>query len=194
MAANPRIDSLIQAITTLCAAEDARTSAGSLLQETVLGAEPEDVLALFQALLALNVAMAPSPPSLRCIVVPAKSLTDWWLIERAEHDGREWIEETAWGGSYRRSARLGSADIEGTSAEMLALAEAIEKGESAYFKRCAAERMAHGYLLSSPRNSDAPTLVSFEHARALAADIRAKIGGEPPPTQAPRSAGEVQDG
>lgn len=112
---------------------------------------------------------------MKCILVKSENLEDWFLIERAEHDGREWLEPTDYGYSLRASSRLGGADIEGTAEEMLALAAAIEDGKSESFKRCAARRSAYGYLMSSPRNSIEPTLITFYEAKELAADIRAKL-------------------
>lgn len=104
-------------------------------------------------------------------------IPDWYLIERAEHDGRSWIEyDGDGGGRLCISARITNADIEGPSGEMLVLARAILAGLSVHFHRCAAEHTDFGYLLSSPRNSTNPCLVSFEVARALAQQILALFG------------------
>jgi hypothetical protein len=105
-------------------------------------------------------------------------LDDWYLIERAEHDGREWFEVDPARPNcafLQRSARLGDADTEGTAAEMLAIAGAIETGGSAAFLRCAAERTETGYLIGSPRNSSELTPVTFADAGGLAAEIRGKL-------------------
>lgn len=116
-----------------------------------------------------------------CIAVKSDALSDWWTIERAEHDGREWEEDGDAQGfsSFRwcRSARLEPYTcIEGTSAEMLALAEVIEEGSEAHFKHCAVETTTDGVLLWSPRNSNGrKTLISRNDALLLAADIRSKV-------------------
>jgi len=112
---------------------------------------------------------------MKCVLSKCDSIDNWWLIERAEHDGRRWFERTEFGAALRCSSRLGNADIEGTGEEMLAIASAIERGESEDFRRCAAERTSDGYLMSSPRNSLEPTLISHEEAADLAADIRRKV-------------------
>lgn len=80
-------------------------------------------------------------------------LDDWWVVQPC----------------------LGNADIEGPSAEMLAIAAAIETGTSASFMRCAATHTQTVYLVCSPRNSTEPTEISHDDARALAAEIRAKV-------------------
>ena len=120
---------------------------------------------------------------MKCILVksdPDNPDYDWYCIERAEHDGREWMRRTGPNSqAFMRSARLGEGDnnycIEGTAFEMLAIAEAIEQKKSARFKRCAATFAMEGYEMESPRNSRAPVLVSHSEASELAADIRQKI-------------------
>lgn len=115
---------------------------------------------------------------MKVVLVRSENLTNWWLIERAEHDGREWMEmRGANVMAFMRSARVSDADVEGDATEMLAIADAIQRGESVYFRRCAAERTPNGYLLSSPRNSTRAELITFEEASALALDIRAKLAG-----------------
>lgn len=112
---------------------------------------------------------------MKCILIKSDNMDDWYLIERAEHDGRHWMEPTQYGMALRCSSRLGNADIEGTSAEMLVIAQSIELGQSASFKRCAAEHTPDGYAMSSPRNSMEPTLITHAEAKELAADIRGKL-------------------
>lgn len=112
-----------------------------------------------------------------------EGMTDWYLIERAEHDGREWLEpfKDGYGGSLQCSSRIGNADIEGSLADMVALAMAIkltpafgvDAATAVSFKRCAVKATADGVLLWSPRNSDEPTLVTKERALALADQILA---------------------
>lgn len=94
---------------------------------------------------------------------------DWYVIERAEHDGRVWLEPIGPNASALMcSSRIGNADIEGTYAEMVEIARAIKSGGCASFKRCRAETTPEGVLLCSPRNSLKATLVALPRALALA--------------------------
>ena len=109
-------------------------------------------------------------------LIVVKLFDDWYVIERAEHDGRVWLEPTDSGGAaLRSSSRFSDADVEGTAAEMLAIAHAIDAGTSARFKRCAV--MVHGshVELWSPRNSTARGVVSLEDGTELAREIREKV-------------------
>lgn len=112
---------------------------------------------------------------MKCIVKKSEWLDDWYVIERAEHDGRQWFDPCEGGMIFRTSSRLTGADIEGTAAEMLAIATAIETGESFCAKRCQSARMDTGYAMMSPRNDERATIITFEEATELAADIRAKV-------------------
>lgn len=88
------------------------------------------------------------------------SMDDWYVIER-EHGGR-----------------ICGADIEGTAEEMLAIADAIECGESFAAKRCAVSRPIDGAVeMMSPRNSIKPARVTLADAKALAAEIRRVLAG-----------------
>ena len=120
--------------------------------------------------------VAVKPEDIRCIAVKSDVMDDWWVIERAEHDGRGWLEPTEYGGmSFQCSSRISDADIEGYGVEMLAIADAIEKGERASFKRCAVAPVEGGFKLWSPRNSQRPGVITKERAIDLAADIRKKV-------------------
>jgi hypothetical protein len=116
------------------------------------------------------------------ILVPCEvtTFTDWWIVERAIHDGREWEEYSDDGMSAFscRSARIVDGDIEGPGYEMRAVAQAIEQDRSVRFKRCQVTWTASGYLMSRPKGGSAPVLVSHDIARHLAADILRKIGHE----------------
>lgn len=86
------------------------------------------------------------------------AMDDWYVIER-EHGGR-----------------ICGADIEGTAEEMLAIADAIECGESFASKRCAVSRPVDGAVeMHSPRNSIKPARVTLTAAKALAVEIRRVI-------------------
>jgi len=101
---------------------------------------------------------------------------DWYVIERAEHDGREWLAPTGYGSRFMRSARISDADVEGTGCEMHAIAGAIEARGSFHARRCAVWLEEGGFRFESPRNSSEPGgLVTMEHADELARLIRAEV-------------------
>lgn len=110
---------------------------------------------------------------------PDEPGADWWTIERVEHDGREWmapIPGSLGSMQFMRSARPSDSCIEGYAAEMIAIADAIQKGESASFKRCAAELVGDHYELYSPRNTQGDhAILTMEEAHELALDIRTKL-------------------
>lgn len=108
---------------------------------------------------------------------------DWFVIEWAEHEHRYGLKMLSPGCmAMTWTGRVADADVEGTAAEMAAIATAIERGESANFYRCEAQAQLDGsYLLSSPRNSQEPARISAAQARHLAAEIRKAL---PPPPAA----------
>lgn len=107
----------------------------------------------------------------------SENMGDWYVIERAEHDGRIWLEMDPDGrtGSVRCSSRFSDADVEGDSAEMLAIADAIVSRTSASFKRCAVNVTGEVVSFRSPRNSQMPGLVSYATAVALAELIYSQL-------------------
>lgn len=118
-------------------------------------------------------------------VTPGENIRDWYVIERAEHDGRSWIEwDGEGGGSLMLSSRIGNADIEGTHAEITELAKGILARRNVSFKRCAVSLDTTGNVLSVllwlPRNSLHSTRVPFDRASALAYLILAM---PPPPPE-----------
>jgi hypothetical protein len=118
----------------------------------------------------------------RLQLVKCEHLDDWYTIELAEHDGRTWLERTGSNVmSARYSGRISDADVEGTAAEMLAIAAAIESRKLVSFRRCAVAWEDMNVALWSPRNSQEIGFVSHAEAIELAADIRAKLGGSQPP-------------
>jgi hypothetical protein len=101
-------------------------------------------------------------------------MTDWYLIERAEHDGRAWIEEVSPNVSELRcSSRFSDADVEGYGDEMLAIADAIESRGSVRFKRCAVNATSEPVTFCSPRNSRVDGECSLAEADSLVVKIRA---------------------
>lgn len=103
-------------------------------------------------------------------------LDDWYLIERAEHDGRSWLEPIGPNATALRcSSRFSDADVEGTGAEMLAIADAIERRDRVSFKRCAVNARADPVTFCSPRNSRTDGECSLAEADELVALIRASL-------------------
>ena len=104
----------------------------------------------------------------------SEGMDDWYVIERAEHDGRIWIAD----GALQCASRFSDADVEGTAAEMLAIADGIERRTETSFKRCAVSFQTDGVHFDSPRNSQRDGVCSLEEADALAAKIRTALGGK----------------
>lgn len=103
-------------------------------------------------------------------------IDDWYVIERAEHDGREWMEKIdEHSYSFQTSARFSDADVEGTKEEMLAIANAIRKRSYVSFKRCAVHARHESVEFWSPRNSQNAGVVPLEDAIALADEIEKKF-------------------
>lgn len=110
---------------------------------------------------------------MKLTVKKSEHLDDWYLIERAEHDGRIWTEEVEPDMHVLRcSSRFSDADVEGHATEMLAIADAIEKRGEASFKRCAVDARCEQVTFRSPRNSEEDGVVPYADALALAAEIR----------------------
>lgn len=105
-------------------------------------------------------------------LVKCDGMDDWYSIERAEHDGREWVEQTAPNClDFMCSCRVSDADVEGTREEMLAIADAIRERRYVGFKRCAVDFKGEEVHLWSPRNSTKPGVVSLADADDLAEQI-----------------------
>lgn len=73
---------------------------------------------------------------------------------------------------------VGGAVVEGTFAEWAEIADAIQRGDSKRFTRCAAVREADGgYRLFSPRNSqDVEAWMTPDEAAAFAASVVNQVG------------------
>jgi len=113
----------------------------------------------------------------RLVMVKSAHMGDWYLIERAEHDGRQWLERTAPGCmAFRCSSRISDADVEGPAEEMLAIADAIEQRDSVSFRRCAVRVVGDRVFFSSPRNSQRDGETSLAYADELVAQIRRELG------------------
>lgn len=112
----------------------------------------------------------------KVVCVASKVLPNWFCIERAEHDGSTELVETAANCySVRYAGRISDADIEGTGAEMLEIADAIDRRSSYGAKRCAVEVTSSEVRLWSPRNSSHPGVISLSEADELAKTIRQLI-------------------
>jgi glycine/D-amino acid oxidase-like deaminating enzyme len=120
--------------------------------------------------------MRSEPLDVPLTVTKSDWLDDWYIIKRAKHDGRNWVERRDGHGALMCSSRINNADIEGTRAEMLALAKAIKAGGSASFWRCGVTTTPDGVLMCSPRNSTDSTLVATARAMELADQILALQG------------------
>lgn len=119
------------------------------------------------------------PAETRLTLVKSDCIEDWYLIERAEHDGREWFEQTGPNTfALRMSARLGNADIEGSAAEMRAIAKAIREHDYTSFRRCAVDARStkKPTRFWSPRNSIGRGEVPYADALALAEEIDRALG------------------
>ena len=104
-------------------------------------------------------------------LVRSGALDDWYCIERAAHDGREWPEPTKYGAALMRSARISDADVEGQCYEMLGIASAIKSRGRYSAKGCAVRMDAGRAYFWSPRNSQREAWVPLAVADALADQI-----------------------
>lgn len=102
-------------------------------------------------------------------------LDDWWLIERAEHDSRVWVEPTKYGTALMCSSRVCDADIEGSPGEMLEIADAIERRGEFHARRCAVHVRGADVHFWSPRNSMKHGVVNLEEADELVTVIRSVL-------------------
>lgn len=112
------------------------------------------------------------------LTIRESTIEDWYVIERAEHHGRMWLEPLPGGGmALRYSGRFSDADIEGSAAEMRAIAKAIRDRTSVSFRRCAVVANAGDTVeFSSPRNSMRPGITTLAAALDLARKIEELLG------------------
>jgi len=110
-------------------------------------------------------------------LVKSEGMDNWYRIERAEHDGRQWLERTGpHQMALRCSSRFSDADVEGTAFEMRAIAQAIKARRAERFKRCAVTIDGESVAFESPRNSTVPGIVTLAEADELAHAILAELG------------------
>lgn len=115
---------------------------------------------------------------MRLAIRKSEGMDDWYVIERAEHDGRSWMEPIPGipnAMALHLSSRFSDADVEGTADEMLGIAEGIETRDGAGYKRCAVRIDGDRAFFQSPRNSQREGECSLAEADALAKEIRATL-------------------
>lgn len=106
---------------------------------------------------------------MKIVLRKSESLGDWYVIERAEHDGRTWFEPTGHNTmTFMDSARISDACVEGSAAEMRQLAKAIKLRGSVSFKRCSVRVSGGAAYFHSPRNSTVEEEVPIADADAFA--------------------------
>lgn len=106
-----------------------------------------------------------------------KSSEDWFVIERAEHEHKTWVEPIGPNAAaLRDSSRFSDADVEGTKAEMLLIADAIQNRKQYGARRCAVRVVGNVVFFSSPRNSQVEGQCSLQEADDLAAEILNQLG------------------
>lgn len=101
---------------------------------------------------------------------------DWWIIERAEHDGRTWMKDTGPNSlSLRCSSRFSDADVEGTAGEMREIARAIRSRGSFSATRCSVRVDGPRAIFCSPRNSREDGVTDLACADELATQIETTL-------------------
>jgi len=113
---------------------------------------------------------------MRLTIRKAEEIDNWYVIERAEHDGRGWFEPTEYGSRWMTSARFSDADVEGPAEEMLGIAAAIRRRGHAEFRRCSVFIEGERAVFDSPRNSTASGECTLAEADDLATQIEALLG------------------
>lgn len=108
-------------------------------------------------------------------LVKSKWLGNWYTIEKAEHDGREWFEPTEHGHQFMKSARISDASVEGTLTDMKWLSRAIRERRAEYLKRCAVRVNGEYAFFWSPRNSEHECRVPLKWADDLADQIERAV-------------------
>ncbi len=110
---------------------------------------------------------------MKVVLRKSEWLDDWYIIERAQHEHRQHLEQVGSNAfALMCSSRISDADVEGCASEMLAIADAIEERGYSSSKRCAVDARTDRVQLWSPRNSQHPGVITYAEADELAADIR----------------------
>lgn len=129
------------------------------------------------------------------------SFSDWFTIERVEHDNKTELRSiTEEGFSYSylyTSARItggGKTCVEGTGQEMRAICAAIKDKSEAVFKRCAVDATGDSVKLWSPRNTQEGDEGEVSYTEALEFAVQAMelmSFEEEAGWEAPRSYGDL---
>lgn len=106
-------------------------------------------------------------------LVKSDSLPDWYTIERAVHENKDWWEPTQYGSAYQHSGRISDACVEGSLEEMKLIAKAIRARAKFEARRCAVHIENNRAFFCSPRNSRKNASVPLEFADQLAEQIEA---------------------
>ena len=115
---------------------------------------------------------------MKIVLKQCEGMGDWYTIVRAEHDGREWFQDTGPNSSsFMMSERLvPNACIEGNTEEMLAIAHAVKNKTSESFKRVAVHFEEDGVHLYSPKNSSEDGVVTVQEASEFADEVIKQLG------------------
>lgn len=121
---------------------------------------------------------------MKLTITKSEGMGDWYLIERAEHDGRTWLEPMNLGGgsscmAFMTAARFSDADVEGSAEEMRDIATAIENRSTESHKRCGVDATGDPVKFRSPRNSQRDGECTLAEADELAALIRSMLPNGP---------------
>lgn len=122
------------------------------------------------------------------VVRRSEHIDDWYLIQRAVHEGRQGIQQVRPGvARFVCSSRISDADVEGTWDEMRVIAQAIQERTGVAFKRCAVQVHGDDVWFWSPRNSQREAEVPLAVADAMAAQFLTEFPERP---KAPEPQGE----
>jgi len=112
------------------------------------------------------------------VVLHTSDIDDWFTIEHAVHEGKHAMEQIPGMRGIRLTytGRISDADVEGTAADMRAIAAAIRERGEYITKRCMVDATGERALFSSPRNSMRSASVSLDAADTLATQIETELG------------------
>lgn len=121
---------------------------------------------------------------MKIVLKKSNNLEDWYTIECAQHENRQWLEPTGPNSmQLMYSGRISDACVEGTAAEMIELAKAIKARGSASFKRCAVrvdgERAYFRNPRSSERDAEVPLADADEFADRALTELMPLVPNEP---------------
>lgn len=112
---------------------------------------------------------------MKLIARKSEWLTDWYVIERAEHNGAVGLQPMDGGFALVCASRFSDADVEGDASEMLGIADGIETRKGFRAKRCAVRIEGDRAYFCSPRNSSVDGECLLAEADDLAVQIRAAL-------------------